>query len=43
LKKNEVLTRNLYKLKPEYEKRMIKKGYSDSGTKSFGKYIDVER
>jgi hypothetical protein len=38
-----VLKRNLYKLKPEYEHRMIKKGYKDSKDKSFGKYIDVER
>ena len=43
MKKNEVLHRNLYKLKSEYEFRMIKKGYKDCETKSFGKYIDIER
>ena len=42
-KKNEVLHRYLYKLKAEYEFRMIKKGYKDCEKKSFGKYIDVER
>lgn len=38
-----MLKRYLYKLKPEYEFRMIKKGYKNSKNKSFGKYVDVER
>ena len=36
------MKRYLYKLKKEYEHRMIRKGYSDT-SKSLGKYMDVER
>ena len=35
--------KDLFKLKPEYEGRMIKKGYKDAATKSMGKYFDIER
>lgn len=35
--------KEVYKLKPEFEHRMIRKGYKDSQSKSFGKYFDIER
>ena len=38
-----VFYKQLYKLKPEYEDRMITAGYKNAETKSFGKYFDIER
>ena len=38
-----VVHRHLYKLKPEFEHRMIRKGYRDAKDKSLGKYMDIER
>ena len=38
-----VFKRSLFKLKPEFENRMIKKGYAGARSKSFGKYMDIER
>jgi hypothetical protein len=38
-----VFYKQLYKLKPEWEHRMIKAGYKNSENKSFGKYFDIER
>ena len=35
--------KDVFKLKPEFEHRMIKKGYKDAATKSMGKYFDIER
>lgn len=35
--------RNVYKLKKEYEHRMIRKGYKNASNKSLGKYFDIER
>jgi hypothetical protein len=39
-----VFKRHLWKLKPEFEDRMIRAGYGlDPDHKSFGKYFDIER
>jgi len=38
-----VFKKQLYKLKTEWEHRMITAGYKNSENKSFGKYFDVER
>jgi len=38
-----VFRKDLWKLKPEHEHRMITKGYQESATKSMGKYFDIER
>jgi len=38
-----VFKKDIFKLKPEHEHRMIRKGYKDAATKSFGKYMDIER
>ena len=38
-----VYKRDVFKLKPEYEHRMITKGYEDAGEKSLGKYFDIDR
>ena len=35
--------KDIFKLKPEHEHRMIRKGYKDAATKSMGKYFDIER
>mmetsp|Transcript_38951 Transcript_38951/g.59221 ORF Transcript_38951/g.59221 Transcript_38951/m.59221 type:complete len:100 (-) Transcript_38951:28-327(-) len=37
-----IFNRHLWKLKPEYEGRMITAGYADT-EKSLGKYFDIER
>ena len=36
-------TKDMFKLKPEYESKMIRIGYRDAGSKSMGKYLDIER
>ena len=38
-----IFTKDLWKLKPEYEHRMIRAGYGRDSNKSFGKYFDIER
>ena len=38
-----VFYKHLYKLKKEYEYRMIRSGYQNPEKKSFGKYFDIER
>ena len=39
-----IYKKDLWKLKPEYEHRMIRKGYGgDIANKSLGKYFDIER
>lgn len=38
-----VYKRDVFKLKPEYEHRMIRKGYEDVGERSLGKYFDIDR
>lgn len=39
-----VFKKDLWRLKPELEHRMIKAGYGkDADKKSFGKYFDIER
>ena len=38
-----VFYKHLYKLRKEYEYRMIKSGYQNPEKKSFGKYFDIER
>ena len=35
--------KDIFKLKPEHEHRMIRKGYRNSASKSMGKYFDIER
>lgn len=35
--------KNMYKLKKEFEHRMIRKGYKNAKNKSMGKYFDIER
>ena len=40
---NYVYKKDLFKLKKEYEGRMIRKGYQDAATKSMGKYFDIDR
>ena len=38
-----IYTKDVFKLKPEFEGRMIRKGYADAATKSMGKYFDIDR
>lgn len=35
--------KDVFRIRPEFRERMIRKGYQDAATKSMGKYFDIER